>query len=728
MFLLAAPALAPAGDAARYVGSAACADCHADEARRWRASHHAQSMQVASPATVLGDFRDVRVSHHGQTTRFFRKGEAFYVRTAGADGREADFQVTHTFGVHPLQQYLVALPGGRLQALGVAWDTRRREDGGQRWYHLYPDAPPKPGEPVHWSGREQNWNFMCASCHSTGLVKNYDLQSDRYRTRWAEMAVGCEACHGPASAHLAWARGGKPTAVANAGLTVATRQLRRLVFRYDGSHPIARGDGDPKAGQRAGEACFGCHSRRQQLTAEPRPGAAFLDDYRPALVEPGLYHPDGQIDDEVFEYGSFVQSRMHRAGVTCSHCHDSHSLKLRADGNTLCGQCHLSSRYDRPEHHRHGEGSAGAQCVSCHMPTKTYMGVHVRRDHRLAVPRPAQSARLGTPDACTACHKDKSPAWAAAAIERWTGRPEAATTPPVAVLAGRRAGVPLAELLSAEYPAIQQAGALLRLAGSPAAADAVARAARSGEGLLRLGAARALAGLALPEAWRIGDGLLDDPLRAVRTEAARTLAAVPAERLPPARRERLGAVLAELIASEELAADRPESHVNLARIHAARGQPQAAEQALRTALRLDAGFLPALVNLADLYRANGREADGEATLRQAVKLAPAAAEPAHALGLALIRQGRRDAALPELARAAALAPDNGRYALVLAVAQLESGQGEAALATLAAARVRLPEDVALLRTLVQIERRLGRPEAAAHQAELLRLERGFAAP
>ncbi|MBS0371860.1 MAG: tetratricopeptide repeat protein [Proteobacteria bacterium] len=728
MFLLAAPALAPAGDAVRYVGSEACAGCHADEARRWQASHHAQSMQVASPATVLGDFRDVSVSHHGQTTRVFRKGEAFYVRTAGPDGREADFQVTHTFGVHPLQQYLVALPGGRLQALGVAWDARRREEGGQRWYHLYPDAPPKPGEPVHWSGREQNWNFMCASCHSTGLVKNYDLQSDSYRTRWAEMAVGCEACHGPASAHLAWARGGKPVAVADAGLTVATRQLRRLVFRYDGSNPIARSDGDPTAGQRAGEACFGCHSRRQQLTAEPRPGAAFLDDYRPVLVEPGLYHPDGQIDDEVFEYGSFVQSRMHRAGVTCSHCHDSHSLKLRADGNALCGQCHLPSRYDRPEHHRHGEGSAGAQCVSCHMPTKTYMGVHVRRDHRLAVPRPAQSARLGTPDACTACHKDKSPAWAAAAIERWTGRPEAATTPPVAVLAGRRAGVPLAELLSAEYPAIQQAGALLRLAGSPAAADAVARAARSGEGLLRLGAARALAGLALPEAWRIGDSLLDDPLRAVRTEAARTLAAVPAERLPPARRERLSAVLAELIASEELAADRPESHVNLARIHAARGQPQAAEQALRTALRLDAGFVPALVNLADLYRANGREADGEAALRQAVKLAPAAAEPAHALGLALIRQGRRDAALPELTRAAMLAPDNGRYALVLAVAQLESGQGEAALATLAAARTRLPEDVALLRTQLQIERRLSRPEAAAHQVELLRLERGFAAP
>lgn len=694
MFVLALPVLAPAGEPLRYVGSETCADCHADEARRWQASHHAQSMQVASPATVLGDFRNVSVSHHGQSTRFFRKGEAFYVRTAGPDGREADFQVTHTFGVHPLQQYLVALPGGRLQALGVAWDARRREEGGQRWYHLYPDAPPKPGEPVHWSGREQNWNFMCASCHSTGLAKNYDLKSDSYRTRWAEMAVGCEACHGPASAHLAWARGGKPTAVADAGLTVAIRQLRRLVFRYVGSQPIARGDGDPKAGQRAGEACFGCHSRRQQLTAEPQPGAAFLDDYRPVLVEPGFYHPDGQIDDEVFEYGSFVQSRMHRAGVTCSHCHDSHSLKLRADGNALCGQCHLPSRYDRPEHHRHGEGSAGAQCVGCHMPTKTYMGVHVRRDHRLAVPRPAQSARLGTPDACTACHKDKSPAWAAAAIERWTGRPEAADTPPVAVLAGRRPGVPLADLLSADYPAIQQAGALLRLAGSPAAVDAVARAARSDEGLLRLGAARALAGLALPEAWRIGDGLLDDPLRAVRTEAARTLAAVPAGRLLSARRERLSAVLAELIASEELAADRPESHINLARLHAARGQAQAAEQALR----------------------------------QAIRLAPAAAEPAHALGLALIRQGRRDAALPELARAAALAPDNGRYALVLAVAQLEAGQGDVALATLAAARVRLPEDVALLRTQLQIERRLGRPEAAAHQAELLRFERGLAVP
>ena len=162
-------------------------------------------MQVASDTTVLGDFRDRTFTHHGRTTRFFRRQGGFFVRTEGPDGREQDFAVTHTFGVHPLQQYLVALPGGRLQALGIAWDTRRQEEGGQRWYALYPDNPPRPGESIHWTGRDQNWNFMCAGCHSTGVVKNYDPASDRYRTRWAEISVGCEACHGPGAAHVAWA-------------------------------------------------------------------------------------------------------------------------------------------------------------------------------------------------------------------------------------------------------------------------------------------------------------------------------------------------------------------------------------------------------------------------------------------------------------------------------------------------------------------------------------------
>lgn len=707
------PGLSRAGAAPQYAGSAVCITCHADEGRRWQASHHAKAMQPALDSTVLGDFRDVRFAAQGREVRFFRRGAGFFIRTEGPDGKVGDFPVTHTFGVHPLQQYLIPLPGGRLQAFDIAWDTRSPAEGGQRWFTLAPHEKARPGEALHWTGRELNWNFMCAGCHSTGVVKNHDPASGHYRTTSTDQAVGCEACHGAGSAHVAQARG---AAVQAGALPVATRALRRLVFAFDGSTPIARPRGDPAVGQRAGEVCAGCHSRRQQLVAEPRPEAPFLDNFRPALIEPGLYHPDGQIDDEVFEYGSFAQSAMHRAGVTCTNCHDAHDGKPRAPGKALCAQCHLPARFDTASHHRHAPGSTGAECSACHMPTKTYMGVHVRHDHRFAVPRPDVSARLGTPDACTACHADRRPDWAAAALESWRGKPAAGKG--IADLLARlwRGGWPgsaLGRALEADYSAIQQASVLAssgaRTAGVQAA---LARAAGGKDGLLRLGAARALAALPPGPAAAIGVPLLDDPLRAVRLEAARSLAGLAAAALPDGPRSRLAVVIDELLAAERLAADRPEAHVNLARLHLARADPAAAEATLRTALRLDPAFVPALINLADLSRASG-QGDAEGLLRQAMTLAPNAAEPRHALALLLIRQGRREAALPLLAEAVSRAPDNGRYALVAGVALLEAGHLDEAAVLLAASRLRLPDDPDLLRLAARIEARRGRPEQAA---------------
>lgn len=657
--LLAALALLPGivrAAEARYVGSAACAACHKAESEAWRSSHHARSMQPATPVTVLGDFGGVRVEHHGQATRFFRRGDKYFVRTEGPDGRPRDFEVAYTFGVHPLQQYLIALPGGRLQALGVAWDARRREEGGQRWYHLYPEAPPRAGETTHWTGRDQNWNFMCAACHSTGLAKNYDAERDSYRTTWAELAVGCEACHGPASQHLAWARGDRARREAGLGFKQESAAYRRPQFGFaDPAQPIASRMGE--ASQAAGEMCFGCHARRRELVKNPDPGDAFLDNYLPSLLEPGLYHPDGRIDGEVFEYGSFVQSAMHRAGVTCTHCHETHSLKLRAAGNALCAQCHRTERYDNPEHHHH---AAGANCVDCHMPGKTYMGVHFRRDHSLRVPRPEATAS----DA-----------------------------------------------------AIVRASALARLP-APAVAE-VAAAAGDRDALVRLGAARALARLAPPDGLRIGAGLLADPVRAVRVEAARSLAgARPVPGAGTLARD-LDAALAELIAMERLSADRPESRVNLGQIYTRLGRQAEAEAALQGALKIAPDFVPALVDLADLRRLQKRDAEGEVLLRRAVGLAPEAAEPAHALGLLLVRRGRTGESLAWLEQAMRQVPENAGYALVFALALQETGQGEKGLQVLDEARRRQPADLLLLRAQIGLERRLGRAEAArAHAMEL----------
>jgi predicted CXXCH cytochrome family protein len=664
-----------------YTGSAGCSACHPVQAELWRGSHHAQSMQPASDQTVLGDFRDIELNHHGQITRFFRRGAQFLVRTDGPDGKPHDFTIAYTFGVSPLQQYLVAMPGGRLQALGVAWDARPKAAGGQRWYHLYPDDPPKPGETIHWAGRDQNWNFMCAACHSTGVRKNYDPDSDRYATTWVEIDVACEACHGPGSAHVAWAQGERGARPPGLGLSAATLAVRGARFAFsDPAQKIAALRGKPDAGQSSSETCAPCHSRRQVLVADSsaEPDMPYLDRFLPSLIEPGSYHADGQIDGEVFEAGSFAQSAMHRAGVACLDCHEPHGLKLRAAGNGLCAQCHRSAYYDRTEHHHHAAGSAGAQCVSCHMPTRTYMGVHARHDHSLRIPDPGLSRGLGTPDACTRCHGDKSATWAAAAVAQWTGMTSHGNADFAGAVDAAWRGHRQADRLLAALPTassgVAQASVLsiLPAAESSQWLQAVTAAAQSPDGLVRVGAARALDGATSAAALRIGVSLLDDPLRAVRIEAARALAGTPAARLTPAQGVRLQSVTEELIQAELASADRPEAHVNLAMIRLRLGQREAAEQALRTALRLDPGFVPALVNLADLCRIENRDAEGEPLLRRAVTLADAAAEPAHALGLLLVRRGRRDEALLWLRKAVELAPNRGRYAYALHLAEHES--------------------------------------------------------
>ena len=416
LFALSLAYVAPGAHAdgpASYVGGEVCSGCHAVQARSWKGSHHALAMQPATAATVLGDFAGTQLEHFGVTTTFFRDGEKFMVRADGPDGALHEYPIAYTFGVYPLQQYLIAMPGGRLQALGIAWDSRPKDQGGQRWFHLYPDQQLKPGDPLHWTGRDQTWNYQCADCHSTNLQKNYDLAANTYATSWTDVDVSCEACHGPGSPHVVWAKAHAEGGSYPSGTDDIRKGLTNWLTPTDNGHWDMNPDtGIARRTEKLASAeldtCAACHSRRKVIAKNPMPGEPYLDAYLPALLEPGLYHADGQIDGEVYEYGSFLQSRMHQAGVTCSDCHDPHSAKPRAEGNALCGQCHMPEKFDVAEHHHHQPGSTGAQCVNCHMPTKTYMVVDVRRDHSIRVPRPDLSVALGTPNACTQCHAQRS--------------------------------------------------------------------------------------------------------------------------------------------------------------------------------------------------------------------------------------------------------------------------------------------------------------------------------
>jgi predicted CXXCH cytochrome family protein len=710
---------------ARYVGAAACGECHAEEMRRWTGSHHDRAMEKAGPDAVLGDF-DTTFTRHGITTTFSRRDGKYVVRTDGPDGTLQDYEVAYTFGVDPLQQYLLPLPGGRYQALSIAWDTRPKDQGGQRWFHLYPDEPIAHDDVLHWTKPSQNWNDRCARCHSTDLRKGYRFADDRYETTWAALDVSCEACHGPGSAHVAWAALEQGVRPADDGLTVDLRARAPATWTFGDETGIARRT-PPRTDHAELETCAPCHARRGELADGAAPGRPLLDDYLPALLDDGLYFADGQIRDEVYEWGSFVQSRMFAAGVTCSDCHDPHDLGLRASGNAVCAQCHLPARFDTPEHHFHDPGSAGTQCVACHMPARTYMQIDVRHDHGFRVPRPDLSAETGAPDACTTCHDDRTPAWAAGII---AARPGPHRTEPhwgSAIAAGRRGAADAEPQLSAlardpAAPEIARATAtamLGRLPGPAALATVHRSAGDDAAELLRLAASEAASDQDPRSTAAIAGPRLGDPRRAVRFAAARALAGEAGTLLSDEGQAALARTLDEYRVTQREHADRPESHLNLGLLAMRLGNASEADAALRTAIRRWPYFVPAYVNLADLLRAQERDGEGERVLRDAVRVEPESAEVHHALGLLLVRLGRTGEALPELERAAALAPDDGRYAYVLGVALNSSGATDRALAVLRAAHERRPGDASVLLALATISRDAGRLDEARRWAALL---------
>ncbi len=601
-------------------------------------------MQVANTESVLADFSDVTVPYFDSSATFSRRGEGFIVSLGEPDAESIEYRVTHTFGVAPLQQYLVDAPGGRKQALQFAWDSRPEHDGGQRWYHLYADEYIDSADPLHWTGRYFNWNYMCAECHSTNLVTGYDIEADAFNTSYSEVSVGCEACHGPGAAHVAQAEVEAFDDVL--GLSINFRERRDAAWVMNPDTGIAERT-IPNTARQEIESCGRCHARRSVVTAEYEYGKPLADTHMPALLEDGLYHADGRILEEVYVYGSFVQSKMYAAGVTCSDCHDPHSGRLRAgpDPNDTCATCHLDTTFASAEH---GSKNAG-ECVTCHMPATTYMGVDDRRDHSFRLP--------GT---------DNDPDHYGAAIA-----------------AGRQGGANedlLVGIANPAFPPIARATMLSLLGPFTSAnhADVLFEQLDDPDPLVRIGALRALRNHEPRLRMQNGMHLLRDPVRSVRIEAALTYV----------------------------------DYRDLLPVEDARAFPNAADE-YRNATRTSAFMPDAALGLAEFENRLGNTTEAARLYAHALRVGPDLAAVQHAYGLYRVRSGEPEKALQHLQRAADIDPDSPLFVYVYGVALNSLGQPDAAIRVLAGARKRFPADFDIGWALATIYRDLGDTESAA---------------
>jgi tetratricopeptide (TPR) repeat protein len=506
---------------------------------------------------------------------------------------------------------------------------------------------------------------MCAECHSTNLKKNYNLETDTYQTTWSDMDVGCEACHGPGSLHVIWAElpamGRPPSANYELVVRSAGMNSRQQV-----------------------ELCAPCHSRRMSLGDNSHDIKILLDYAVPQLLSEGMYFADGQILEEVYVYGSFIQSKMHDRDVRCSDCHDVHSIKRIKEGNDLCLQCHRGDIYDTYEHHFHKkkgekgepirsaqgkvlfEVGTGAECVECHMPGRNYMGIDYRPDHSFRVPRPDLSITIGAPNACNRCHIDKEDKWSVEYMTKWYGtkyKPHYGTA-----LHDGRKGLPKARQdlirLSDDrlFPVIVRATALFLLGSysGEEIAKAYERALSDEEPLMRQTAVRNLHALPSKKRIRLIVPLLYDPAKAVRIEAANKLTVLPRGQLTRKLEKRYQAVLNEYRQAMEYTADFAASQHNLGNLYSNLGQSDKAVKAYQAAIRIDDQFYPAKVNLAMVYNRMGKNREAEGLLREVVQAQPRLHEVQYSLGLLLAERKKYEEASLYLSMAARGLPNRAR--------------------------------------------------------------------
>ncbi|MBT8379613.1 MAG: tetratricopeptide repeat protein [Ignavibacteria bacterium] len=707
---------------AEFVGGEECISCHQREYNLWKGSDHDNAMDIANDSTVLGDFNNVQVEFRGKQHKFYKRDGKYFVYTEGPKGEMNEFQLTHTFGVRPLQQYLVPFENGKYQCLPIAWDTEKKE-----WYHLfdkvYADENITSTNWLYWTNQGQNWNGMCAECHSTNLNKNYNLKNDSFNTTWVDIDVNCESCHGPGSEHLKWAKL-PPMARPyddNLGLVLKTSSITSKQFV---------------------EACAPCHARRTSLDVNDHTTAEFYQNHMLQLPSPPNYFVDGQILEEVYVFGSFSQSEMYMKDVICSDCHDSHSLQFKFEDNLLCTQCHRAEEYDTYEHHFHkyknengqpvidkfgvkinvGEG---ALCKTCHMPGRYYMGVDFRRDHSFRIPRPDLTIELGVPNACNDCHADRSADWALSYITKYYGEKRKQHYATVFADANElKAGADTSLIKIIEndlYPEIIRATAIQYLSNysSERSYNKIKKALNDIEPVVRVEAINAFSANDAQDFVSSLFPILNDPVKVVRIQAANKLSVLRREEFTEEQFKTLSSVLKEYLETLKYSADFPAGRYNLGNFYSSKDDYVNSELNYKKAIEFDSLFYPAKSNLAMLYYNNGKLKEAENLFKDLIENHPEYNEGNYFLGLLYAEQKRFEESAEQLENAAKNTANNIRIYYNLGLIYQQLNQDLKAEKTLLAGYNIFPNNFDILYALVDFYAKRGNKNKALKYANEL---------
>lgn len=628
-----------------YVGDAKCVECHKTSVDTWKGSHHDLAMQVANENTVLGNFNDQKITLDGVSYHFTKNGSEFWVHIKEIDGTEKDYKISYAFGFTPLQQYLIDFDGGRKQVLRVTWNTIQK-----KWFHQYSGDSIDPHDWMHWTESSQNWNTMCAECHSTNLKKNYDTESDTFHTTYSSINVSCESCHGPAERHLNWAKiHKKGETFDNAFIKKGTSQLSQI------------------------NMCAPCHSRRTKLEKNLMPNEQFTNQFLIQDLDTEYYYPDGQIKEEDYVTGSFLQSKMYHENVKCSDCHNPHSLKLKKQGNDLCLQCHKPS-YNEKSHHFHLPNTDAAQCVNCHMTGKIYMGNDFRRDHSFRVPRPDQSVTYSTPNACNGCHKDKTSKWASDKIVAWYG-PTRSKHYSDNLLISSKATISEAEkkklltfINDLSYPAIARATVINNITiSNQHEFSEILKSLSDKSPLVRFNALQKISSLSPEDCISIAGKHINDSVKLVRIGAVQLLVGLPQENLQTINSDQLNRAKKEyeqmLFANSDFSLGR----LSLGDYFLQNNQVELAIKNYKKALEKDKLLFPAYSNLATCYSMSNNPTEALNTLNQWIKLEPNSSYAYYLRGLLNFELKNDSAGVADLKKSSQIDPTNTRTLYNLAV-------------------------------------------------------------